>query len=604
MKRLSQPCPEIIQPIESFIFKSQYCKTIKYRLYLRVRIPGCHKKPGINASYNGCIILKHIYQILSEYADQDNRVCLATLVATKGSAPQVPGSSAIFSDQGLLAGTLGGGIMEEDARKQSIDVIRSGKHLLYDFRLDAGINDGEGAICGGSATLLLDPDPGMHLECFREMSSSLEQGQPGCLLTLVPRSADADLRRYWMAGAFKRSPGFTEDWPGQEIEKSYTAALKKGACSRLTNEAGDLLFIEPIFPVSKLVIAGAGHVGKALSHMASLLDFEVTVIDNRAELANPENLPDADHIIVQPVGKAMQKIPKSKDTYVVIVTHDHKEDAAALKACIGHELPYVGMIGSRKKVRLLKEKFIDEGWASREALQRLHAPIGLEIGSVSVQEIALSISAQLVEERAAFRKGKKRERIAAVILAAGESRRMGEPKMLLPFGDATIIRTVIQQAQNGNTNHVQVVLGADAEAIQAHITDLGVEHIVNQQYRKGMLSSVQAGIRSLPEEITAVMILLGDQPMISSGIMDRLIERYRISEKDIVIATADGKRGHPMIFNAAYIPEILSYNEENTLRDLPGKHPGEVEELETGEPGILRDIDTPADYKNERSAMK
>ena len=222
---------------------------------------------------------------------------------------------------------------------------------------------------------------------------------------------------------------------------------------------------------------------------------------------------------------------------------------------------------------------------------------------MSVQEIALSISAQLVQVRAARRKGKKRERIAAVILAAGASRRMGEPKMLLPFGETTIIRTVIKNAQKANTDHVQVVLGADAEAIRANIADLGAEEVLNPGYRDGMLSSVQAGIRSLPGSTTAVMILLGDQPMISSVVMERMIEQYSASEKRILIATANGKRGHPMIFDAACIPELLSYGKEHTLRDLPGNHPGETGELETEKPEILRDIDTPKDYENETSRL-
>ncbi len=546
--------------------------------------------------------MKNIYKIIPRYAEQNNRFCLATLLSTRGSAPQVPGSSAVFSEQGLLEGTLGGGIMEEDARKKAGEAIHTGKHQLYHFRLDADIDRGEGAICGGSATLLLDPDPGLHAASFREMAASLEQGQPGCLLTIIPRDGAIRLQRYWHAGTFEASPKNPGQWSG--IEKAFTTALDKGVCSLLTNETGDMLFIEPVFPVSKLVIAGAGHIGKALSHMASLLDFEVTVIDNRPELANAENLPDAAHIIVKPVSKAMEDLPKSKDIYIVIVTHDHKEDTAALKACIGHEFPYIGMIGSRKKVRLVREKFITEGWGNSEAMDRVHAPIGLEIGSVSIQEIALSISAQLVQERAALRKSGKREHIAAVILAAGASRRMGEPKMLLPFGNETIIRTVIRHALNANSDCVRVVLGADAEAIRTHIADLEVEPVMNREFNRGMLSSVQEGIRSLPKDTTAVMILLGDQPMITSGTMQRLIDQYRNSEKDIVIATAGGKRGHPIIFNAAYIPELLSYGATQTLRDLPGNHPGKVGELETEQPEILRDIDTPADYKNENTDMK
>ncbi|MCF8226561.1 MAG: XdhC family protein [Bacteroidales bacterium] len=542
-------------------------------------------------------MLKNIYKILPDHAGRTNRFCLATLVATSGSTPQVPGSSAVFSEQGLLTGTLGGGILEGDAEKKAIESIRSGKYRLYEFLLDADINDKEGALCGGSATILIDPDPGMHIDCFRDMSRSLDKGKPGLMITIIRDKAASPILKSWQESDHLRPAELPGEWPG--IEKTFTSCMKTGDCINLKNEDGDLLFSEPIFPVPKLYIAGAGHIGKALSHQGRLLDFEVTVIDDRAEFANSENIPDADHIIAKPIGEAMSEIPKSKDTYIVIVTRGHQDDADALKACISHDIPYIGMIGSRKKIRTLKEKFLMEGWSTREEFERVHAPIGIEIGSISVQEIALSISAQLVQVRAAIRRGKKREIIASVILAAGESRRMGESKMLLPFGNSTIIGTVISNALNAVSDHVRVVLGADADAIDESIAGLKVEKVINRDFRNGMLSSVQAGIRSLPAETTAVMILLGDQPMISAGIMDRVIERYKRSEKDIIIASVDGMRGHPMIFNAKYIPEILSYGREHSLRDLPGKHPGEVEELETGNPEILRDIDTPHDYKNE-----
>ncbi|MDF1573032.1 MAG: XdhC family protein [Bacteroidales bacterium] len=550
--------------------------------------------------------MRNLSYILSDHAKNTTGICLATLVATRGSAPQVPGSSAIFSEQGLVAGTLGGGIMEGDARKKASEAIRNGNHLLYDFHLDAKSADDEGALCGGSATILLDPDPGMHAECFRAMTASLEQGQAGCMVTTVSNQAESPIRRSWMeSDRLNISDQTTElqgEWPG--LENALSSAMDTGKCTSFTNKAGDLLFIEPIFPLPKLVIAGAGHVGKALSHLARLLDFEVTVVDDRAEYANRENLPDADHIITRPIGEAMSEIPETRDAYIVIVTRGHHDDAAALKACIGHEFPYIGMIGSRKKVRTLKEKFLAEGWSTREQFERVHAPVGIEIGSLTVQEIALSIAAQLVQTRAAVRKGKKREQIAAVILAAGESRRMGKPKMLLPYGDSTIIGTVVRNALNALSDHVRVVLGAGAETVQENIADLHVEKVLNQEYSDGMLSSVQAGIRSLPGATTAVMILLGDQPMISSETMDRLITRYRQSEKDIVVASVDGKRGHPMIFSTKYVPEILAYGPGNTLRDLTGNHPGEVEELETGKPEILRDIDTIQDYKNERSIIR
>jgi xanthine dehydrogenase accessory factor len=546
-------------------------------------------------------MLLNIYDIAQGQLDRNTGICLATLVTVSGSVPQVAGSSALFSEQGLLNGTLGGGVMEGNAGKRAAEAIRTGRHLLYDFHLDAESANDEGALCGGSATILLDPDPGIHMDSFRQMSASLENGQPGLMITVVSNTTETPIRRFWLENDRLNPavlPGeLIGNFPGDR--SALNDSINTGKCISLMNEAGNLLFIEPISPLPKLVIAGAGHIGKALAHQGRLLNFEVTVIDDRPEFANSENIPDADHIIVRSIGEAMSEIPKSKDTYIVIVTRGHKDDTEALKACIKHNIPYIGMIGSRKKIRLVKEKLIAGGWSTPEQFDRVHAPIGIEIGSVTVQEIALSITAQLVQVRAAVRKGKKREIIAAVILAAGESRRMGEPKMLLPFGNSTIIGTVAGNAQNSITDHVRVVLGADAEAIPKSLSGLKVELVVNRDYRNGMLSSVQAGLRSLPEATTAVMILLGDQPMISVEIMDRMIERYKQSEKNILIASTNGKRGHPMIFSATYIPEILAYGPEDSLRNLPANHPGEVEEVETGKQEILRDIDTPQDYKNE-----
>jgi xanthine dehydrogenase accessory factor len=161
----------------------------------------------------------------------------------------------------------------------------------------------------------------------------------------------------------------------------------------------EMVFLETIKPLPQLVIAGAGHVGKALAHVGSLLDFEITIIDDRPEYANRENIPDANHLIVEDIGKAMTELEIGSDTYIVIVTRGHSHDADALKPCIGTNAAYVGMIGSSNKVGIMKKRFISEGWSSPQEWSRIHAPIGLPIGSKSVPEIAISIAAQLVNVR-------------------------------------------------------------------------------------------------------------------------------------------------------------------------------------------------------------
>jgi len=131
-----------------------------------------------------------------------------------------------------------------------------------------------------------------------------------------------------------------------------------------------------------------------------------------------------------------------------MLTRGHRDDGDALRACINDDIPYLGMIGSRKKIRLMRENFLENGWATESQIKRVRAPVGLEIGSKTVQEIAVSIAAQLIQVRNQHKPVSKSHHIPAIILAAGQSTRMGKPKMLLAYGHKSIIETVISQADN------------------------------------------------------------------------------------------------------------------------------------------------------------
>jgi len=154
-----------------------------------------------------------------------------------------------------------------------------------------------------------------------------------------------------------------------------------------------------------LVIVGAGHVGRALAHLGKRLDFEVTVIDDRPEFAHLRRIPEADVLLVDEIRRAVRDFPVSSDTFVVIVTRGHRHDAEALRACIHSPAAYIGMIGSKRKVALMRQEFLKEGWATAAEFDRVHAPIGLDIGSTTVEEIAVSIAAELVLVRSRARQG-------------------------------------------------------------------------------------------------------------------------------------------------------------------------------------------------------
>jgi len=541
--------------------------------------------------------VKNFFHSLPGELKNNRQLVLATIIDTKGSAPQVPGASALFSTGGLLSGTLGGGILEGDATRRALEVLAEGSSVVYKFDLNANFAAGEGAICGGTAILLLDANPGNSKRVFSDLETSVRNGEPGILATVITGQNKVKIERFWFKHGEQNGKHIQNEL--KEISGEMASCLEKGNCLYIKKSGTKAVFLEPVRPLPKLVIAGAGHIGKALSHIAALLDFEVTVIDDRPEYANRKNIPDADHIIVDSNGKAVRRISKTGDTYIVIVTRGHRKDTDVLKACIDSKLPYIGMIGSKNKIRIMRENFLAQGWATASQFDRVFAPVGLEIGSETVQEIAVSICAQLVQVRNRKKHFKKDRHVTAIILAAGESKRMGKPKLLLPLGNTSIIEKVVTHTVRSAIDKTIVVLGSNHEAIGSLIQDYPVEAVYNKLYKNGMLSSVQYGLRAVPDSTDAVMVLLGDQPMIENTIMDKMIETYKKSDRGIIVATCLGKRGHPILLARKYLIEIMEFTRENSLKDLLQKYPGDIEEMETESPEILRDIDTEKDYLKE-----
>jgi xanthine dehydrogenase accessory factor len=348
--------------------------------------------------------MRNIYAQLINFLDKKKPLALATIIETKGSTPQVAGATAIFSAGGLEEGTLGGGLLEADSQKKSVKALKNKESRFCQFSLNAEISSAEEAICGGEVKILIDANPEEHRDCFRSLSRSLAERQPGVLATFINKISEdrASLLRYWIEGREKSRAdlGKHAEFFLEEVKevlaegKPFLLKIKEKIFEK--EGEGTLLFLEPVFPLPHLVIAGAGHIGQALAHLGSLLSFEVTVIDDRAEFANKERLPDADRIIVARFKKAFKNFPVTPETYLVIVTRGHSHDATVLRQCIASEAVYIGMIGSARKIRMMRKKFLDEGWATSAQFNRVHAPIGLPIQSKTVEEIAVSIASQLV----------------------------------------------------------------------------------------------------------------------------------------------------------------------------------------------------------------
>ncbi|MDO9581119.1 MAG: XdhC family protein [Bacteroidales bacterium] len=347
--------------------------------------------------------MKNIYLHILDPKPDNSAMVMATVTRTHGSTPQKPGSSALFGKDGLIFGTVGGGIVEGKVQQLAMEAIKSKESGHFQFNLDNDISNTDEAICGGQISVLIDARPDNYISVFEQVKQSMENQIPGILITVVTCLSEKTvlINRYWMSNTYKPSIPLhflekIEPVITRLIYSAKSSEYKEMELSIPGEEPSSTFFLETIFPPAQLVIAGAGHIGRALAHLGSILDFDVTIIDDRPEYANAENIPDADHILVKDIGEAMRKLRKSDNTYVVIVTHGHKDDASALKPCIGSDLAYTGMIGSRKKIATMRMNFIEKGWATEKEWDKIYTPIGIDIKSQTVQEIAVSIAAQLV----------------------------------------------------------------------------------------------------------------------------------------------------------------------------------------------------------------
>lgn len=190
------------------------------------------------------------------------------------------------------------------------------------------------------------------------------------------------------------------------------------------------------------------------------------------------------------------------------------------------------------------------------------------------------------------------KRIGAIVLAAGLSTRMGAPKMLLPWGNSTVVRRISEMLCQTDVSEVVVVSGMYYSEIAAELGDLQVQVVYNPDYQNGeMLSSFQAGIQFIRElSVDAVLLVLGDQPQIELKTIHEIINNYQEQEISLIVPSYQNKRGHPWLVEGKYFQEILNMLPGETLRTFLNKHENEIHYLIINSPTIIQDMDTPEDY--------
>ena len=261
-------------------------------------------------------------------------------------------------------------------------------------------------ICGGTMRVLVDPTAGAHRIAYAEAADAIRNRRRGVLLTHIETTREGayTVRVQWLPDGSLASDLASTD---HQAIQSVRASGRPELLVHESPETGSScqMLVEPIIPPPLLIIAGGGHVGQTLAVQAGLVGFQVMVIDDRPEFTDVALYPPGTMTRCGDMAAELAQFPLAGDTYVAIVTRGHQHDQQCLRACIGRPAGYIGMIGSKRKVALLRKAMLECGAATPVQFDRVCAPIGLDIGAQTVPEIAVSIVAQLI---AVHRKGETR----------------------------------------------------------------------------------------------------------------------------------------------------------------------------------------------------
>lgn len=323
-------------------------------------------------------------------------VAYTALVETRGSTPQKAGAAMLVFPDGSQTGTLGGGCVEAEVKRRALRLLDEGKTELLTFQLDSDYGWDDGLICGGRMKMLVDPirpgDNTDYFETFRLLSED-GVGLTEAIVVDEEKSGGHPTDRFLLDANGEVVASRAKRDPPSTVFESLRPIIKR---PRPYVENG-VTFL-PRLERCQLLIVGAGHVGQQVAELAASVDFDVWVVDDREQYCNQERFPQAKRLIVAPIDNALSGLDVDENTLCIIVTRGHNHDEEALYHLIEKPTRYLGMIGSNRKIKLIFDDLLQEG-VSQERLDRVHAPLGFEIGSQTVPEIAISIVAELISCR-------------------------------------------------------------------------------------------------------------------------------------------------------------------------------------------------------------
>lgn len=356
---------------------------------------------------------KEVYLGLEKVVRQKLEAALITVTSVLGSTPRKPGAKMLVFADGTTVGTIGGGCGEAEGRREALNVIASYTSKIYHLNMTADMAEDEGMVCGGIMELFIDylgsQSPLKQTGLIDYYLSVIEEAENPVLVTVIEANEGQLVGKKLF---IKNNGEVIGDLGLEELSRVALENARIGRkrcqpqlvsldsefepCDKAVNKAAFRFIVEPPTTIVQLLILGAGHIALPLATMAKIVGYEVAVVDDRPSFANANRFPTADKIICNDFECALDGININPQTVVVIITRGHRYDKMCLRKVINQPASYIGMIGSRKRVKALLAELEEEGISS-EALKKIYSPIGLKIGAETPEEIAVSILSELIK---------------------------------------------------------------------------------------------------------------------------------------------------------------------------------------------------------------
>jgi len=550
--------------------------------------------------------LSTLVTVYQAFRERRKPMVLATLVETAGPAYRKPGARMLIDEDGHCHGLIGIGIEEEImARARQVFLHRGLLDWTYDSRSGTDWDAGQDRNCM-LRILFQYIAPADESSSMAVIEKALTHGTETVLATVTESDID-DLHPgdvAWLADGECLTPfpqRFLREMrdSSQDILRSGKSALE----SFLTQNGTFNALFELMRPPIHLLIAGGGVDVMVLIKLAKFTGWRVTVMDVSEDAINKQEFQVADCRLHGAPEELLKQMETRHIDAAVLMTHKFEHDLRYLRELANTSIPYIGLLGPIAKRDKLLESLASDDITLPE---RIYGPVGLDIGAELPEEVAISILAEIkaiISRRPAGFLSRQQalpgiptataDRLYALVLAAGGSRRFGGLKQLVELQGKTLLRRAVESALAAVNDRVLVILGTKANKLAREIRDYEVQVIENLNWENGIASSIREGISALPESCNGVLILFCDQPFVAATHLQELIDAWNRDQSKIICGRYGKTLGVPAIFPREYFAAMMKLTGDNGAKSIMLGHREHTISIEL--PEAAYDIDTQSD---------